>query len=409
MALCMLVALWGQTTPRTRITGTVRDARDKSPLPGANVVLTGGRLKTTTGAATDLDGYYVIPNLPPGTYRIKVSYIGYRDYEQNVEVTAETGPRIEIHVELEWEAIRLQEYVITASRGKREKLTDAPAAMSVITSSEIRRGSNPNLGDYFKHVKGVDFTASGIDGFNLSARGFNTSFSSRLLTLTDGRKANVPSLRLIAYNTIPTTSDDVDQIEVVLGPSSALYGPNAYSGVANIITKKPRVSTGTTAGLSIGNRDYLKLQARHAGVLGKLGYKISLVNFRATDWRWVDPEEAKGHHKFWIEDDGEIDQAMADFDEAIRLDPDEPRYYQHRCLVWFQLDNTQQALADITKAIDVQPDYAEAYELRGIILGNDGQYEKAFHNFDKAASLDPARSASLSKKKQMLMETRDRK
>ena len=285
------------------------------------MVLTGGRLKTTTGAATDLDGYYVIPNLPPGTYRIKVSYIGYRDYEQNVEVTAETGPRIEIHVELEWEAIRLQEYVITASRGKREKLTDAPAAMSVITSSEIRRGSNPNLGDYFKHVKGVDFTASGIDGFNLSARGFNTSFSSRLLTLTDGRKANVPSLRLIAYNTIPTTSDDVDQIEVVLGPSSALYGPNAYSGVANIITKKPRVSTGTTAGLSIGNRDYLKLQARHAGVLGKLGYKISLVNFRATDWRWVDPEEAKGHHKFWIEDDGEIGALLDDGEYPTAEDP----------------------------------------------------------------------------------------
>ena len=75
---------------------------------------------------------------------------------------------------------------------------------------------------------------SGMDSYNLSARGFNSSFSSRLLTLTDGRMANVPSLRLIAYNTIPVTSDDVSQIEVVLGPSSALYGPNAHSGVVNI-------------------------------------------------------------------------------------------------------------------------------------------------------------------------------
>ena len=50
--------------------------------------------------------------------------------------------------------------------------------------------------------------------------------------------ANVPSLRLIAYNTIPYFVD-VSQIEVVLGPSSALYGPNAHSGVINVIFKKP--------------------------------------------------------------------------------------------------------------------------------------------------------------------------
>ncbi len=296
LALVFVTGLGGQTT----IIGSVHDAQNGTLLPGANVILTGGNLTVPSGAATDGDGNYRIPNIRPGSYQLRVGFIGYRLLEQSVTITDATGPRLEVHMQLDQEAIQLQSIGVTASRGKREKITDTPAAVIIISSVQISRGSNPNLGDYFKHIKGVDFTASGIDGFNLSARGFNTSFSSRLLTLTDGRKANVPSLRLIAYNTIPTTSDDVDQIEVVLGPSSALYGPNAFSGVANIITKKPSLSQGTTMTMSLGNRDYRKWQVRHAGAQGKWGYKISLVDFSATDWEWVDPEEKWGHHEYFI-------------------------------------------------------------------------------------------------------------
>ncbi|MCH8024937.1 MAG: TonB-dependent receptor, partial [Candidatus Marinimicrobia bacterium] len=304
--LIMLTALNGQGLAKVTLTGTVRDAGSGAPLPAADVVVTGGRLAQATGAATDTDGIYRIPNLPPGSYQVRVMYIGYRTFNRELIITADSEPLLEIDYQLEPEAIRLQEFVVTASRGRREKLTDAPAAISVVTSAEIRRGTNPNLGDYFKHIKGVDFTASGIDGFNLSARGFNTSFSSRLMTLTDGRKANVPSLRLIAYNTIPVTSDDVDQIEVVLGPSSALYGPNAFAGVANIITKKPSASIGTDASVSFGNRDYRKFQMRHSGQFGNWGYKFSAVDFRASDWQWVDPEERKGHNELWIQNGGKI-------------------------------------------------------------------------------------------------------
>ena len=128
----------------------------------------------------------------------------------------------------------------------------APAAISVISKREIRRESNTNLGDYLKGTKGIDFTQSGIDSYNMTARGFNSSFSSRLLTLTDGRMANVPSLRLTAYNVIPVSFEDVEQIEVVLGPSSALYGPNAHSGVLNIVTSSPLRSTGTSINIQGG-------------------------------------------------------------------------------------------------------------------------------------------------------------
>ena len=263
------------------IFGTITDRANGEALPGANIILA----QTNLGAAADGEGYFEIKNVPNGEYEIKVSFIGYETYESTLNVfDVDPTTYQNLSIQLAVSAIQLQEYVVTASRGRREKITDAPAAISVISELKIRSESNPNLGDYFKNIKGVDFTASGMDSYNLSARGFNSSFSSRLLTLTDGRMANVPSLRLIAYNTIPLTSDDVSQIEVVLGPSSALYGPNAHSGVVNIISKKPSESLGTNIGYTTGTREFNKMQVRHAGKINKFSYKMSAVNFTAHDW-----------------------------------------------------------------------------------------------------------------------------
>ena len=304
-------ALSGQSI-RFEIHGIVRDRLTGDTLPGANVILLGSSLSQETGTATNEYGEYSIAGLPIGNYQLEVSYIGYSAYRQSIELGEESGSSLEIDIELEVESIWLKGYVISASRGRRERITDAPAATAILSAAEIRRSPGSNMGDYFKSLKGVDFTASGLDAFNLSVRGFNTSFSSRLMTLVDGRRANVPSLRLIAYNTIPTTSEDIDQIEIVLGPSSALYGPDAYAGVANIITKKPAMSVGGYNDLSIGSRDFRKWQFRYAGTEGKWGYKISFVDFSATDWRWIDPEEKKSHHRFWIENDGEIGSQLDD-------------------------------------------------------------------------------------------------
>ena len=227
------------------ITGRVSDTTNKSPLIGANVVLEG----TTQGTATDADGKYAILQVDPGMYTIMVSYIGYQVYKKDITVI--DGKTISLDLSLEPEAIEMETYVVTASR-RRERVEDAPASISVISKTEIRRESNTNLGDYLKGTKGIDFTQSGIDSYNMTARGFNSSFSSRLLTLTDGRMANVPSLRLTAYNVIPVSFEDVEQIEVVLGPASALYGPNAHSGVLNIITSSPIRTTGTSINIQGG-------------------------------------------------------------------------------------------------------------------------------------------------------------
>ena len=282
-----------------KLEGEILDKSNQSPLSFANITLKG----TSLGAASDNEGRFSIENIEAGTYTIIGSYIGYSTYKQQIIIPDTEQKRITIL--LEPEAIQLDEYVVTASR-RRERIEDAPAAISVISKKEIRRESNTNLGDYLKGTKGIDFTQSGIDSYNMTARGFNSSFSSRLLTLTDGRMANVPSLRLTAYNVIPVSFDDVEQIEVVLGPSSALYGPNAHSGVLNIVTSSPLRSQGTKFNIQRGylnQKSTIPLEKntfRIAHKFNNIGVKFSAVSLKGEDWHHYNEDEYEGHSPSFI-------------------------------------------------------------------------------------------------------------
>ena len=282
-----------------KLEGEILDGSNKSPLAFANVVLEG----TSMGSASDNEGRFKIENIEAGTYTVFASYMGYSTFKKEIIIPSKDNEKITIL--LEPEAIQLDEYVVTASR-RRERIEDAPAAISIISKKEIRRESNTNLGDYLKGTKGIDFTQSGVDSYNMTARGFNSAFSSRLLTLTDGRMANVPSLRLTAYNVIPVSFDDVEQIEVVLGPSSALYGPNAHSGVLNIVTSSPIRSQGTKFNIQNGylnqnnTKPLEKYTFRTAHKYKNFGVKLSAVALRGEDWRHFNQDEYEGHSPSFI-------------------------------------------------------------------------------------------------------------
>ena len=148
--------------------GTIVDSKNRDPLIGANVILS--KSDKQIGAATDEFGNYLISNIKFGKYDLIVSYIGYDDFRQELVFNSSTDEKFKLDIALKLSSLFIDEYVVTASRGKREKITDAPAAISIISERKIRTASNPNLGDYFKNIKGVDFTASGIDSYNLCAR-----------------------------------------------------------------------------------------------------------------------------------------------------------------------------------------------------------------------------------------------
>ena len=219
------------------IQGVLTDKRNGSPLIGANVMLEG----TSLGSSTDENGFYLIANIDRGDYNLIVSYIGYENFNYNFNIGSTES--LDYNIKLVPQALKHQATTVTGTQ-RKEKITDAPAATEIISNRDIRRETTTNLGSYLKGLKGVDMTASGVNNYSISVRGFNSSTNSRTLTLTDGKVASVPALRVMNYSTVSQSAEDIEKIEVVLGPATALYGANAHSGVINITSKSPAQSEG---------------------------------------------------------------------------------------------------------------------------------------------------------------------
>ena len=281
------VAFGAEGTLSGVVTGSEGEA-----IPGANVVLVsdllpGGKI----GAATDEDGRFRLEGLPVGEYQLDVTHIGYRSLmRESVGIVA--GEQ-ELMLTLETGIIFLDQNVVSASR-RQEKVLEAPASVAIVEAEEIRNRPALSVAEHIRDLPAVDFSQTGLAQSNVVVRGFNNVFSGALLTLTDNRIARVPSLRLNAYNFIPVTNDDIERIEVVLGPGAALYGPNSANGVMHIITHSPFTSAGTNVNLGVGERSVSKVGMRHAGAVGdRLGYKVSGQYYTGMDWEYEDPEEVR--------------------------------------------------------------------------------------------------------------------
>ena len=255
--------------------------------------------ETNLGNASDLDGAYIISNIPIGRYTLLAMFIGYESLEK--EIWIEKNQEYIINIILQPSIIEIQETKVTAEK-RKGKVTEAPASMEIISSRDIKREATTNMGSYLKGLKGVDFTSSGINNYSISIRGFNSSFNTRVLTLTDGRVANLPALRVINYSAIPQSMDDIERMEVVLGPATALYGANAHSGVVNIISKSPAQSEGLTMGVSGSNdaRQLRKINGRWAKKVSKnISIKLSGTYLHAYEWPYISEQEYKSHLYPW--------------------------------------------------------------------------------------------------------------
>ncbi len=240
-------------------------------------------------AAADLEGNFEFSDVNFDTYTVKVSYIGFSTWMKSGVVVGEAD--VNLTAELIPTSINMNAISVSASR-RPEKIVDAPAAVSMIESEDITNRATLTATEHLKGLPGVDVATTGLNQSNVVVRGFNNIFSGALLVLTDNRIARVPSLRFNAHNFMPTTNEDIERIEIVSGPGSALYGPNSANGVMHIITKSPFSSQGTTVSVGGGERSVQIISGRHAGVFGEnIGYKFSGQYYTGNDWEHEEPAE----------------------------------------------------------------------------------------------------------------------
>jgi len=167
-----------------------------------------------------------------------------------------------------------------------------PATVYVVSDEQLRHAGAQNLWDPLRAVPGVDVALFRTLQGGVSIRGLNKSFNSRTLVLVDGVSTSLGSNDQSLWEIFPVLLTEVERIEVVQGPVSALYGANALNGVINIVTKKPEQLAGGLLSLGAGDR-----QTGHASLLygrsrGNLGYKGGL-SWRTTN-RFEDADRRAG-------------------------------------------------------------------------------------------------------------------
>lgn len=269
----------------TKTTGRITDAATGMPLEGASVTLK----STGMGTSTDVNGRFSLLSAKTGKITLRISYVGYADVEKVVEAGAA------IDITLKEEQGRGNDVVVSASK-RPEKITRAPATISVISAKDLDQTSSFNIGELASKIQGVEFVRTGVNGVGFNARGFNNAFNAKILQMTDGRNSMMAGGSGLPSGIMNTViKEDVERLEIVLGPNSALYGPNAHNGIANTITKDPRKHQGTTLVIGAGNRDVFSGRFRTASKINnKWAYKITGEYTTGRDFEFNDSIYAGG-------------------------------------------------------------------------------------------------------------------
>jgi outer membrane receptor for ferrienterochelin and colicins len=149
------------------------------------------------------------------------------------------------------------EPVTTSATGTPQRASDVPANMTIITADEIRQSGSRNIPEILSRVPGLDILQDSSTSFDVGVRGYQQPFQPRLLVLVDGRQVFIDDYSRTIWDNIPINIDDIRQIEVVKGASSALFGSNAAGGVINIITYSPIYDHNNVGSVSAGTQHTL--------------------------------------------------------------------------------------------------------------------------------------------------------
>lgn len=210
------------------ISGNVKNGKTNDAVAAVSILIKG----SGQGTFTDDKGNFKITTSEKLPVTLILSSIGYADKEVTVS-NSET-----VNITLETANGLAQDVVVSASR-LPERILESPVSIERVNSAAIRNAASPSYYDVIGRLKGVDITTSSFGFKTPSTRGFNGSGNLRLNQLVDGMDNQAPALNFAVGSIIGLTELDVDNMELLPGASSALYGSGGMNGTLLINSKSP--------------------------------------------------------------------------------------------------------------------------------------------------------------------------
>jgi outer membrane receptor protein involved in Fe transport len=268
-----------QSATSGRLTGTVTDPQG-GVIPGAVILAKNDKTGSEFRGVANGVGAWTMTSVPGGSYTISVSGQGFRTIIFK-EIELDTGATAKVDATLQ---IGLSDTVIVTASNFEEEMVNAPATVTVISEQMIRESPSQNLAEMLRSVPGMNVAQTSAREFGVTSRAATGAEPGTQLVLMDGRTLYQDYLGYIAWDGLQTSLNDIQQVEIIRGPGSAVWGANAMNGVVNIITKSPRQMLGTTLTLGAGTFD------RSGGAAesntGSL-YYMSASHAQALNDRWA--------------------------------------------------------------------------------------------------------------------------
>lgn len=197
---------------------------------------------------------------------------------------------------------------VKSASGIEETLRDAPATMVVVTANDIKQRGYSNMAELIQDLPGFDsIIANGTNYLISYQRGYRTPFMQRTLVMINGKvDNNLWSHAAIVSRQFPMRA--IDRVEVLYGPAGAVYGPNAFLGIINIMTKDVAVTEESYTHISVqyGSYNSQAIDFAAGGKLGKFFFNLAYRNFESDDpdlddyayWGYAD-ERWLSHETVW--------------------------------------------------------------------------------------------------------------
>jgi outer membrane receptor for ferrienterochelin and colicins len=250
---------------------------DSIGVEGATVLLDVAQ----TSVITSREGRFAFDAVRAGTYSITVTLGEHAVTLQGVSVVA--GMTTTIEETVDWDIGFTNALTVRATSRRSERIVDAPAPVTLVTAAEIaEKASHGQVPKLVEFAPGAQIAQGGLYDFNLNTRGFNSTLNRRVAVVLDGRDPAAAFFGAQEWAAVGFPLDDLASVELVRGPSAALYGPNASSGVLNMISKEPRFSRGGLVRATFGELGTANLDFRWAGSLGGRWYAKALGGMRQS-------------------------------------------------------------------------------------------------------------------------------